>query len=191
VQTRDYTQARELGERAYRLAVEQDQPAAIVFAELSLGFAARRDGKLDVATTHLRHLVEMAGRDRHPALYLPMVLVELGHATDQGGDPAAALALHAEAFDMAQAMNGSRDAIGALEGLACATDAPEVAARLLGAAAAARTALDAPAAPAQRDDLDRVTGRLVAALGRPRFDALVAEGTTLRPEQARALIGTE
>ena len=47
VQTRDYTQARELAERAYRLAVEQDSPPAVAFAELSLAFAARRDGKLD------------------------------------------------------------------------------------------------------------------------------------------------
>ncbi len=187
VQTRDYPQARELGERAYRMAVEQNQPAAMVFAELSLGFAARRDGKLDLATTHLRHLEETARREDQPALYLPMVLVELGHVAQQSGDPAGALALHAEAFDIAHAMDGPRDAVGALEGLACAA-APEVAARLLGAAAAARTALGTPAAPAERDDLDPVTDRLVAALGEERFAALLAEGSALTQEQARALI---
>src|SRR6185312_9348846 len=89
VQTRDYAQARELAERAYQLAVEQGSPSAIVFAELGLGFAARRDGKLDLATTHLTRLAEKGRSEAQPALYLPMVLVELGYALEQSGDPAA------------------------------------------------------------------------------------------------------
>ena len=44
-----------------------------------------------------------------------------------------------------------------------AASSAEVAARLLGAAAAARLAIEAPAAPAERDETDRVTARLVAA----------------------------
>lgn len=115
VQTRDYPRARELADRAYRLAVEQGAPAAIVFAELSLGFAARRDRKLDVAVTHLQHLAELGRQENQPALYLPMVLVELGYAAEQGGDPAAGLALHLEAFQAAQAMGAPRDTITALE----------------------------------------------------------------------------
>ncbi|HEV8560434.1 MAG TPA: hypothetical protein VGR06_29225 [Actinophytocola sp.] len=188
VQTRDYPRARELADRAYRLAVEQGAPAAIVFAELSLGFAARRDRKLDVAVTHLQHLAELGRQENQPALYLPMVLVELGYAAEQGGDPAAGLALHLEAFQAAQAMGAPRDTITALEGLASAAGDPEVAARLLGAAAAARSAADFTTAPAERDDLDRITSRLVAALGRERFDALVAEGHDLGPGEARALV---
>jgi hypothetical protein len=186
VQTRDYTQGRELAERAYRLAVEQDSPSATVFAELSLGFAARRDGKLDVATAHLTRLAERGRGEAQPALYLPMVLVELGYAAEQGGDPAAGLALHVEAFDVAAAMAASRDAVIALEGMASAVGSPEVAARLLGAAAAARRATAAPAAPAERDEIDRVTDRVLAALGRERFDELVAEGARLSPGEARA-----
>ncbi|MDZ5441687.1 BTAD domain-containing putative transcriptional regulator [Micromonospora sp. 4G57] len=190
VQTRDYVQARELAERAYRLAAEQDSGSALVFAELSLGFAARRDGKLDVATTHLEHLVELARREAQPALFLPMVLVELGYAAEHGGDPATGLARHVEAFDVAQAMGAPRDAIGALEGIASATawSEPEVAARLLGAAAAARRAAEFAAAPAERDELDRIGGRLVAVLGRERFDTLVAAGHDLSPDAARALV---
>ncbi|MEH0938115.1 BTAD domain-containing putative transcriptional regulator [Micromonospora psammae] len=190
VQTRDYAQARELGERAYRLAVEQDSPGALVFAELGLGFAARRDGKLDVAVSHLEHLVELAHRDARPALYLPMVLVELGYAAEQGGDPATGLARHVEAFDAAQAMGAPRDAIGALEGIASAAawSVPQVAARLLGAAAAARLAAGFATAPVERDDLERTAERLLAALGRERFEALVAAGNDLSPDEARALV---
>jgi predicted ATPase/DNA-binding SARP family transcriptional activator len=188
VQTRDYAQARELADRAYRLAVEQDTPAGTVFAELNLGIAARRDGKLDVATTHLEHLADLGRGESQPALYLPMVLVELGYAAEQNGDPAAGLALHIEAFDAAQEMGAPRDAIAALEGMASAASEPAVAARLLGAASAARAAADFAAAPAERDELDRVTARLVADLGRDAFDALVAEGHDLGPGEARAQV---
>ncbi|MGV9213849.1 BTAD domain-containing putative transcriptional regulator [Micromonospora sp. RB23] len=186
VQTRDYPQARELAERAYHLAVQQDAPGALVFAELSLGLAARRDGKLDLAVAHLGNLAERGRAEAQPALYLPPVLVELGHAIEQGGDPDAALALHVEAFGAAEAMAAPRDAIFALEGMASAVRVPEVAARLLGAAAAARLAAQAPCAPAERDEVERVSARVRAALGPDRFDALVAEGTKLSPGEARA-----
>ncbi|NYH41518.1 putative ATPase/DNA-binding SARP family transcriptional activator [Micromonospora jinlongensis] len=186
VQTRDYAQGRELAERAYALAVEQGSPGALVFAEMSLGLAARRDGKLDLAVTHLSHLADLGRSESQPALYLPMVLVELGYAVEQGGDPDAALALHIEAFEVAAAMATMRDAVGPLEGMAAAVRSPEVAARLLGAAAAARLATQSPAAPAERDDVDRVSDRLRAELGPQRFDALLAEGAKLSPSEARA-----
>ncbi|MFG2049216.1 BTAD domain-containing putative transcriptional regulator [Micromonospora sp. NPDC048935] len=186
VQTRDYAQGRELAERAYGLAVEQGAPGALVFAQLSLGLAARRDGKLDLAVAHLTNLAEQGRCESQPALYLPMVLVELGYAVEQGGDPDAALALHVEAFEAAEAMGTPRDAINPLEGMAAAVRSPEVAARLLGAAAAARLATRSPAAPSERDDTDRVAERLRAELGPERFEELVAEGTRLSPGEARA-----
>ncbi len=187
VQTRDYAQGRELAERAYGLAVEQGSPGALIFAEMSLGLAARRDGKLDLAVTHLSHLADLGRGESQPALYLPMILVELGYAVEQGGDPDAALALHVEAFEAA-AGDGAPCATRSapLEGMAAAVRSPEVAARLLGAAAAARLATQSPAAPAERDDTDRVTERLRAALGPERFDALLAEGAKLSPSEARA-----
>ncbi|MEU4531608.1 BTAD domain-containing putative transcriptional regulator [Micromonospora ureilytica] len=186
VQTRDYAQGRELAERAYDLAVEQGSPGALIFAEMSLGLAARRDGKLDLAVTHLSRLADLGRSESQPALYLPMILVELGYAVELGGDPDAALALHVEAFEAAEAMATMRDAVGPLEGMASAVRSPEIAVRLLGAAAAARLATQSPAAPAERDDTDRVTARLRAELGPERFDALLAEGAQLSPSEARA-----
>ncbi|MGC4861691.1 BTAD domain-containing putative transcriptional regulator [Micromonospora sp. DT41] len=186
VQTRDYAQGRELAERAYQMALEQATPSAIVFAQMSLALAARRDGKRDVAVTHLSHLVEQGRAEPCPALYLPLVLVELGYAVEQDGDPDAALALHVEAFAAAEAIASTRDTIGPLEGMASAARSPEAAARLLGAAAAARLATHSPASPTERDETDRVAERVLAVLGRERFDALVAEGTELSPSEARA-----
>ncbi|MGX6603800.1 BTAD domain-containing putative transcriptional regulator [Micromonosporaceae bacterium Da 78-11] len=195
VQTRDYGQARELAGRAYRLAVAQAAPAAIVFAEMSLGLAARRGGDLDLAVGHLTRLADQGRAEPQPALYLPMVLIELGYAAEQRGEPAAALELHLEAFAAAQAMGSPRDTVSALDAMASAVDlmassvaSPEVAARLLGAAAAGRIAGGSPASPMERDELDRITGRLVAALGRERFDRLHTEGGRLSPGQARALL---
>ncbi|GAA0813874.1 BTAD domain-containing putative transcriptional regulator [Spirilliplanes yamanashiensis] len=186
VQTGDYARARELAGRAYRLAEEQDSSGALVFAELGLGFAARRDGKLDIAVQHLQRLADRAGEDE---LHLPMVLSELGYAAADAGDPARALALHARAFDRAVAIGAPRDTVGALEGMAAAAPSPETAARLLGAAHAARAAGEVPAAPAERDGVERATERLVAALGAERFAAAFAAGNGLSPGEARALVG--
>jgi len=192
VQTRDYSGARELAERAYRLAVEQDAPAARVFAGLGLGFAARRDGKLDLAVEHLTRLAEQGRAEAGPALYLPMVLVELGYAAEQRGDPDAGAALHREAFDVAAAAGSARDCVNALEGAASAASARgagELAGRLWGAAAAGREAAGSPAAPAEQDEIDRVAARLNAALGPARFAALAAEGRSLSLDAARTLAG--
>ena len=181
VQGRDHEAARELAERAYRLATEQGAPTAVVFAELSLGFAARRSGRLDEAVTHLTRIADHGRVEPQPPPFLPMVLVELGYARELQGDPAAARALHLEAW--AAAIGSTRDGIGAAEGLA-ALAPPEAAARLLGATATARAQNEAPAAPAEQDELDRAARRAVAALGRDRFDELVAEGAKLTLDQA-------
>jgi predicted ATPase/DNA-binding SARP family transcriptional activator len=196
VQTGDYAQARELGERAYRMAAEQNSTAALAFAELSLGFAARRDGKLDLATAHLEHLVEMARREEQPALYLPMVLVELGYAAEQAGDLQTALARHVEAFDVAQTtvpdtMVAPRDAISALEGVASAVADPRTAAELLGAAAAARADTGIAATHAERNEQERITARLVAALGEDAFAAAHRAGGGWSLTEAMRRAGTK
>ncbi|SCG75822.1 BTAD domain-containing putative transcriptional regulator [Micromonospora coxensis] len=183
VQTGDHRQARELAERAYRLAVEQDSPSARVFAELSLGIAARREGRRDVAVTHLQRLVDAGGDD---ALFLPMVLGELAYAIADE-DPARALTLHARAYDVAVAIGAPRDATGALDGLASAVPQPQVAARILGAAAAARNTR-VPRSPAERHEVERVTARCVAALGADGFAAAYRAGHDLRPDEARAQV---
>lgn len=184
VQGRAYETARELAERAYRLAVEQGAPAALVFAEMSLGMAARRSGHLEQAVTHLTGIADRGRAEPQPPPYLPMILVELGYARELQGDPAAARALHTEAFEAA--IGSTRDGIGAVEGLAALAE-PAAAARMLGAAGTARDQNAAPAAPAEQDELDRVARRAIAALGRERFGDLVAEGAKLTLDQAVAL----
>ncbi|XVV09990.1 AfsR/SARP family transcriptional regulator [Actinoplanes sp. CA-131856] len=183
VQGGDHENGRELAERAYRLAVEQGAPTAVVFAEMSLGMAARRSGRLGQAVTHLSRIADEGRVQPQPPPYLPMILVELGYARELQGDPAAAWALHVEAYKAS--IGSTRDGIGAVEGMAALAE-PAAAARLLGAAAAAREQNEAPASPAERRELGRAERRAVAALGRGRFDALVADGAGLTLDQAVA-----
>ncbi len=58
----DLTQARELFERAMRLAIEQSYQPGQVFAEIGLGQTARTEGKLDAAETHMRNVLQTSRR---------------------------------------------------------------------------------------------------------------------------------
>ncbi|HEU5474187.1 MAG TPA: BTAD domain-containing putative transcriptional regulator [Actinophytocola sp.] len=182
VQVGEYAQARGWCERALRLAVEQDHTPSKVFAELGLAFACRREGRLDDAESHLNNLLDVARRmDAGPghALHEPMVLSELGFVAELRGDPATALALHAEAFEISLKLDAPRDVVGALEGMAgaCAgTGHHRLAAELLGAAAATRGSKELPAGPAERDDIDRITAVVRTALGEHDFAAAVDRG---------------
>ncbi|MFG2235750.1 hypothetical protein ACGFNX_38085 [Streptomyces sp. NPDC048723] len=73
----------------------------------------------------------------------------------------------------------------ALEGLAGAAAAggePGRAARLLGAAGAARTSAGAPLPPAERYDVDRTWSACPSALGRTAAEAAFALGATHPPD---------
>jgi len=68
-------------------------------------------------------------------------------------------------------MGAPRDAISALEAVASAVADPRTAAEMLGAAAAARAETGIAITPAERTEQERVTARLVAALGEDAFAA--------------------
>lgn len=183
VQVEDHRQAREYAEQALRLAAEQGR-AGEVFVTLSLAYATRRSGDLDVAEKHLRWLLRTAREhqtDDGSPPYLPMVLGELGWLAEQRGDTATALARHREAFDTGSAESGV-----ALVGMAAALTGarPDIAARLLGAAATARG--DRPLSAMERTELARVRAAVEAA--EPDFAALFTRGAALTPEQARSLV---
>lgn len=72
----DYPAADEFHQRAWRLAREQSYEAGAVFAELGLGLAARRKGRLDLAETHLRSVLDWNRR----AGYEPGVALAFGVA---------------------------------------------------------------------------------------------------------------
>ncbi|MER6945263.1 BTAD domain-containing putative transcriptional regulator [Nonomuraea sp. NPDC000554] len=186
LQLGDHVQARDLCERGRRLAAEQGLRPAEIFAEMGLAFAARKGGDLDTAQALLRRMLEsnpwQDGEQIPP--HLPMITIELGFTAELRGDPASALALHRRAFAMACELDAPRGQALAMEGLAGAVSLagdPARAARLLGTAAAVRDAALLPLGPDQRDDVDRITGRVSAALGQDAFAAEYETGRKLTP----------
>lgn len=186
----DYAQSRELHERARRLATEQRYGPGMGFAEIGLALTARREGKLDMAETLLRtvlergHRVDFAQDEPEPMHPTPhaLILAELGFVAEQRGDAQAARALHLDGLDLARGIGDPRAVALALEGLAGAHTVAgrhDQAARLLGAAAAARQSVGAPLAHGERGDVDRISERARAALGPDAFAAELDKGAAL------------
>lgn len=182
IQVGDYAGARDLCEQAMRLAAEQNSQHSREFAELCIGVAARREGKLDLAELHLGNLRELARQDdggHGHRLYLNLVLMELGFAAEQRGDAKTALAMHLEALDVAQDFDESRAIAAALLGIAGATALAgdhALAARILGASAGIRQSSGVPPSHDELAELDRITGAVREALGADRYAAEHALG---------------
>ncbi|GAA5064283.1 BTAD domain-containing putative transcriptional regulator [Thermocatellispora tengchongensis] len=192
MQSGDYPSALEYGEQARRLAAEQGQRAGEAFAAIGLAFAAGRGGHLDTAEEHLRRLLASARRQQREGArppYLSMVLVELGMLAGRRGDPAAALELHREGFDVFRDQGSAYGMAWALAGMADAAlrdGRPDLAARLLGAAESARRESGQPQSASDRDELARITAAVRGA--EPDFAGLFARGAELTPERARTLL---
>ncbi|MCD9900152.1 hypothetical protein LUR56_08760 [Streptomyces sp. MT29] len=162
--TGDLPGARELHERARRLAAEQSDTFGEQYAETGLGLGARRAGELDAAEAHLRHVLELHRRMGYEPETPPLILAELGFVAELRGDAGEALRLQRKGLAVARATGDPRAVALALEGLAGAEllrGRPEAAARHLGAAAAARDTVGLPLPDGERHDIDRIE-----ALGR-------------------------
>ncbi|KAB8196390.1 AAA family ATPase [Nonomuraea phyllanthi] len=180
---RDFVQARELHERAQRLAVEQHYVTGKFHCEVGLALIDRREGKLDAAE---KRMEQMLDRYRHVAFAQgpAFFLAELGFVAEQRGDGETALSRHLDGLSYAETTGDPRALALALEGLAGAQTLlghHDHAAGLLGAADAARRSAGAPMPAAERGDVDRITARAQAALGEDAFAAEFDRGARLTP----------
>ncbi|MEV6923444.1 BTAD domain-containing putative transcriptional regulator [Dactylosporangium sp. NPDC051485] len=172
--------------QALALAQEQNAPLTVTFARMGLAWAARRAGDLDTAMRHLRTLLRDAAAQSTRAgrpLYVPSVLVELGHVAQHRGDLAAAAGQHREALKAARELGAERDvalALAALAGTAAAAGEHHAAASLLGAAQRSRASTGSTPAVADQADIERTTAAVRAALG-DAFDRAFAAGRDLNP----------
>ncbi|MFE0023776.1 BTAD domain-containing putative transcriptional regulator [Amycolatopsis sp. NPDC059021] len=170
---KNYAQAKDFHERAKQVGVEHGFRPGEMYALTGLALGARREGEFDVAEQHLRTLLAWNRQvDFEPGNTL--ILAELGFIAELRGDPEEALRLHREGFAVAHRFGDPRAIALALEGLAGAhalSGAHRRAARLLGAAAAARAGVGAPLPAAERGDVDRITDLTSTALG----DSVFAE----------------
>ena len=192
----DLAQARELLARGMRLAAEQSYQPGQVFAELGLGQTARMEGKLDDAETHIRNVLRTSQRiGSEPDVARTVSLSELGFIAEHRGDPAAARSWHIQSLTAAQALGDPQAVAQALTGLAGAHASggqPDRAARLLGAADAARQPPGASHPPGASADVSadvrRVTAATRQALGEAAFAAEFERGRRLSPQQAASLL---
>ncbi|MEU5400701.1 BTAD domain-containing putative transcriptional regulator [Streptomyces sp. NPDC005963] len=171
--TGDFARASTLHHEAMALAAEHGYAAGEVHAEIGLALGARREGDFDRAETLLRKTLAWHREVEFgpgPAL----LLAELGFLAEQRGDASEARSLHARGLTVARDSGDPRAVALAQEGLAGARalgGEPVAAARLLGTAARARALSGAPLPEAERGDVDRITARVIAALGQEAFAA--------------------
>jgi hypothetical protein len=179
----DHAQARDLHERAMRLAARQSYTPGETFAELGLGLVARREGRLDAAEAHLRSVLE---RSRAvgvtPSVAVTLSLVELGFVAEQRGDAAAAQALHLDGLVASRKLGDPRTmalALGGLAGASALAGHHGQAARLLGMADAVRRSAGTPLPPPEQGDVARITAAARTALGEVAFASEFAFGANL------------
>ncbi|MFE1952168.1 BTAD domain-containing putative transcriptional regulator [Streptomyces sp. NPDC059524] len=181
----DLPRAREFHDRARRLAVARSDRFGEQYAETGLGIGARREGRLDAAEAHLRHVLEVHRQMGYEPEAPALILAELGFVAELRGDAPAALRLQLDGLAAAHAAGSPRSLALGFEGLAGAralTGEPARAARLLGAADTLRRSVGAPLPEGERDDVDRVEAAARQALGDTRFDTAYEQGTALAPD---------
>ncbi len=174
----DYAAAGNLHARARRMAEEQSNLALEQFADLGLAVTARRQGRWDTAERLLHPWWEW---NRQAGWHAGVAAVgaELGFVAEQRGAADVALHRHLEGYAAARDSGDPRAVALALEGLAGAhrlAGDPVRAARLLGAADAARDEAGLPSPDAARHDARRIAGLLAVDLGPARLAAERAAG---------------
>jgi non-specific serine/threonine protein kinase len=118
---------------------------------------------------------------------IAIALHYLGLAARHRGDYAKAAAWLHQSLTLSRALNHKREIAETLEGLAgvaIAQQAPERAARVLGAAEVLRETIAVPLTPAERVDYERVVVLTQTALGRDVFAAAWATGRAMMLEEA-------
>ncbi|OZM77783.1 BTAD domain-containing putative transcriptional regulator [Pseudonocardia sp. MH-G8] len=182
---RRFAEAETLHRRAVAMAVAHGFAPGRIYALTGLALGARRTGDLDTAEEHLRTVLAWhRGTAAEPGTTL--IRAELGFVAELRGDAHTAVRLQLEGHAVARRTGDPRALALALEGLAGAValaGAPRHAARLLGAAAAARQGVGAPLPPAERGDVDRITTAATRALGEPEFTDEFAKGAEEAPDE--------
>jgi predicted ATPase/DNA-binding SARP family transcriptional activator len=180
-----FADAEELHRRAVDTAVAHGFAPGRIYALTGLALGERRTGQLDAAEQHLREVLDWhlgSGAD----IATTLIHAELGFVAELRGDAEGAQAHHLAGHAIARRSGDRRALALALEGLAgsvALAGAHRQAARLLGAAAAARESVGAPLPPAERGDVDRITATATAALGEAAFAEEFARGGLTDPDE--------
>ncbi|MCE7008907.1 winged helix-turn-helix domain-containing protein [Kibdelosporangium philippinense] len=179
----DHDEAWDLHSRAHRIGLENGFKPAEMYAETGLALIARRAGNLDVAEKHLRSVLAWH-QDQNYESGSTLILAELGFVAEHRGNAEEARTHHQASLTIAQEGNDPRAVALALEGLAGAEALAgnhTLATRLLGAATQARESVGHPLPRGQRQDIDRITKAVQAALTPDKFAAEFQRGKKTPP----------
>jgi predicted ATPase/transcriptional regulator with XRE-family HTH domain len=184
----DYAQAAAMLEEGLALFEALGDVSNVANLLNDLGVVARRRGEYDRASSLFEASLEktrLAGSERGVA----RTLSNLGHVAAAQGDDQRAKALYRESLALQAEVGDRRGIAWSLERMAAlplSWQRPEHAARLLGAADAARDAAGLPLPPAGRDWYDHAVEEVRARLGEAAFRAAWAAGRALPLPQAIA-----
>ncbi|WP_281197135.1 AfsR/SARP family transcriptional regulator [Microtetraspora niveoalba] len=169
------------------VCVAADDPVGVAGVELVRGEFAREDGDFELARRHYAEALRLIdGPVVHPPQFRAMVRASLGLLAEQEGDAARSRRMHAEALEAAVAAEDG-PVIGhvliARAGSALLDGDPELAALLLGAAAAMRGVDEVVAF-----DHTRITAAARAALGPEAFSRAYERGRALTLKDVLAVL---
>jgi tetratricopeptide (TPR) repeat protein len=163
---------------------------AIGFALNNLALAAYLEGDLVRAFSLVEESVQLF-RSLQADSSLAEVLITLGQIARAQGDHEAAYRALTEALRLAWAVGPRLLVVAALEGFAAvvvAQQQAELAARLLGAAAALRGQMGTPVRPVDQATVELALADARSMLGDTAFAAVWAEAQALAPEQILSTI---
>lgn len=184
----DYAHAVAMLEEGLALFEDLGDASSVANMLNDLGVVARRQGAFDLAANLFEASLaktRVAGNE----LGVARTLSNLGHVAADRHDYPRAIALYRESLELQAEVGDIRGIAWSLErmpALPVAWQWPEQAARLFGAAAAARDAAGLPLPPAGRDWYDRAVVEVEARLGNGTFRAAWAAGRALPLSQAIA-----
>src|SRR5262249_45679444 len=150
-----------------------------------LGDLDRAEGDRDLAAERYARVVELSHSVHDPGLGIG-ALIGLARLAEQENRPEQAAARFTELAALGEKRNEPQLILISLEGLAWNAGPScrlERAARLLGAAAAHRAALDIPVPPPEQSQYEGRIAMVRSALGEERFEAAWREGQALTLEQ--------
>lgn len=177
-----------LSREVIELVRELDDPFLTCDTLNSAGFTAYMNGDLDQARTWLEEALGLA-RKNGDNTSLANVLHSFGEVYRASGDITRAEAFYREAVVLGSKASFPIVFAECFQGLgstAAVTKQATRAARLFGAEATLRDALDWPREPASNDERDRLIDLIREALGEEAFDATYAAGGALALEDAVA-----
>jgi DNA-binding CsgD family transcriptional regulator/tetratricopeptide (TPR) repeat protein len=171
------------------LARTLDAPTPIALSLYNLANLAWLGGRLDEAAARIAEALAVA-RGRNVGWLVPGILVKSGFVAADRGDHAAAARLLGEGLRLAgDGPSEQVDVVDGLEGLArlaAVAGRSEPAARLFGAAAALRAAIETPQIPSEEAYFAPVLADLRAWMGDEGFAAAWAAGQALPRQDAIA-----